>query len=71
MTADHGKAGDGLQRAGEDGAWPAGEYEKVGAGMSALAEKLQADGAAVFVRSWSVLLQAMKPTGATLGRRKP
>jgi hypothetical protein len=28
MTADLGKAADGLWRAGEDGAWPDGEFEK-------------------------------------------
>ena len=69
--ADHGKTGDGLRRTGEDGASPAGECAKIRASISALAEKLQAGGAAVLVQCWSALLQAIEPKSAALGGRKP
>jgi transaldolase len=73
-TADHGTAADVLRRDGGDSAATLAEFEKAGIGISALAEKLQTEGADAFVQSWRELLRAIETksaalrAGATAGR---
>jgi transaldolase len=67
-TADHATAADVLPRDGGDGVAVLGEFEKAQIGISALAEKLQVEGADTFVQSWRELLQAIDAKSTTLLR---
>lgn len=64
--ADHGKAADVLRSDGGDGAATLAEFKKAGVDLSALAEKLQSDGADSFVKSWRDLLQSIETKSAAL-----
>ena len=58
-TADHGAVSGVLERDGGDGAQTLAAFEAAGIGIAALADKLQVEGAAAFVKSWEELLQAI------------
>ncbi len=58
-TADHGGAGRALVRDSAKSAASLGMFENAGIDIAALAQTLQADGAAAFVASWQELLQAI------------
>ena len=54
--ADHGKVGDAIRADGGDSEAVFGNYTKVGVDLTALAAKLQKDGADAFVASWDSLM---------------
>jgi transaldolase len=54
--ADHGKVGDAIRADGGDSGAVLAEYTKAGVDLSALAAKLQKDGADSFVASWDSLM---------------
>jgi transaldolase len=54
--ADHGKLGDAIRADGGDSKAVLAEYTKAGVDLSALAAKLQRDGADSFVASWDSLM---------------
>jgi transaldolase len=54
--ADHGKVGDAIRADGGDSEAVLAEYTKAGVDLSALAAKLQKDGADSFVASWDSLM---------------
>ena len=58
-TADHATVSVPLPRDGHDGSAVLAEFEKAGVAIATLAERLQNDGAADFVKSWRDLLQAI------------
>jgi transaldolase len=58
-TADHARVDYVLRRDGGDGAQALAEFERAGIGVAALADRLQAEGAEAFVKSWQGLLQAI------------
>ena len=64
--ADHGKATEVLRSDGGDAAATLGEFTKAGVDLSALAEKLQSDGADSFVKSWRDLLQTIDSKSTAL-----
>jgi transaldolase len=66
-TAERGTPAATLPRDGGEGASILGEFEKAGVDVSALAERLQTEGAEAFVQSWRELLQAIDAKSATLG----
>lgn len=68
--ADHGNAGGMLPWDGVDGAATIAQHVKAGIDASALAEKLQSDGAQAFVESWKDLLQAIDTKSRALGLKK-
>jgi len=55
--ADHGKVGEPLARDGGDSADVLAAFEAAGTSVDALAERLQAEGADAFVKSWNSLLE--------------
>lgn len=55
--ADHGRVGEPLARDGGDSADVLAAFEKSGTSVDALAERLQAEGADAFVKSWRSLLE--------------
>ena len=55
--ADHGRVGAPLARDGGDSADVLAAFEAAGISVSALAERLQVEGADAFVKSWRSLLQ--------------
>jgi transaldolase len=55
--ADHGKVGEPLARDGGDSADVLAAFENAGISVDALAERLQAEGADAFVKSWRSLLE--------------
>jgi transaldolase len=65
-TADHGRMATVLPRDGGDGVLTLGEFEKAGIDVGALAERLQAEGAEAFVKSWRELLQAIDAKSTSL-----
>jgi transaldolase len=67
-TADHGEAAAVLSRDGADGGLIVSEFEKAGVDVSALAERLQAEGAEAFVQSWRELLRAIDAKSTKLRR---
>jgi len=69
-AATHGTAAGVLPRDGGDGASTLGEFTAAGVDLTALAEKLQADGAEAFVQSWRDLLLAIETKSAALAKRK-
>ncbi|MBV8962745.1 MAG: transaldolase, partial [Hyphomicrobiales bacterium] len=58
-TADHSAAANVLPRDGGDAGTTLALFEKAGVNITALAEKLQGEGADAFVQSWRDLLQAI------------
>ncbi len=54
---DHGKVGEPLARDGGDSADVLAAFEQAGISVDALAERLQAEGADAFVKSWRSLLE--------------
>ena len=54
---DHGKVGEPLARDGGDSADVLAAFEQSGTSVDALAERLQAEGADAFVKSWRSLLE--------------
>ncbi len=57
--ADHGRVGDLMEADGGDAEAVLGQFEAAGVDVDALAAKLQVDGAASFVKSWTDLLDSI------------
>ena len=66
--ADHGQIGPMLRPDGGDAEDVLDAYERAGIDLTALAEKLQVDGAAAFVKSWNDLLRCLEDRTATLAK---
>jgi len=64
--ADHGELGQALAQDGGDFERVLGEFAKAGVDVSALAHKLQIDGAASFVKSWQELLGVIQSRSEAL-----
>ncbi len=64
--ADHGKVGDPIRADGGDSAAVLADYTKAGIDLSALAAKLQQDGAESFVTSWDSLMGVIGSKSTTL-----
>ena len=64
--ADHGKVGDAIRADGGDSEAVLGEFTRAGVDLSALATKLQRDGAAAFVSSWDSLMGVISSKAAAL-----
>src|SRR6185312_6790425 len=64
--ADHGKVGDAIRADGGDSEAVLGEFSKAGVDLSALAKKLQDDGAQAFVASWDSLMGVISSKAAAL-----
>lgn len=64
--ADHGEIGAMLPHDGGDAEQQLAEFTKAGVDLDALAEQLQRDGAAAFVKSWEDLLACIAEKSATL-----
>jgi transaldolase len=66
--ADHGKLGPELRGDAGDAEKMLGEFRKAGVDLTALALKLQNDGAASFVASWNNLLAVIASKGSALAQ---
>jgi transaldolase len=64
--ADHGEVGPMLSRDGGDAEHELAEFTKVGIDLDALAEQLQKEGAASFVKSWDDLLSQIVAKSAAI-----
>ena len=64
--ADHGEVGPMLSRDGGDAERELAEFTKVGIDLDALAEQLQKEGAASFVKSWDDLLSQIVAKSAAI-----
>ena len=64
--ADHGKVGDAVRSDGGDSEAVLGEFTRAGVDLTALATKLQRDGAAAFVSSWDSLMAVISSKAAAL-----
>lgn len=64
--ADHGEVGAMLSRDGGDAERELAEFTKVGIDIDALAEQLQKEGAASFVKSWDDLLSCIADKSAAI-----
>ncbi|MBW4051742.1 MAG: transaldolase [Proteobacteria bacterium] len=64
--ADHGKVGDAIRADGGDSEAVLGEFTRAGVDLTALATKLQRDGAAAFVSSWDSLMGVISSKAAAL-----
>lgn len=64
--ADHGEIGAMLPADGGDGETELAEFTRAGVDLDALAEQLQRDGAAAFVKSWDDLLDCLADKSAAL-----
>jgi len=64
--ADHGAPGAVLPADGGDCEEVLASFARAGVDVAALAERLQVDGAAAFVASWSALLKEIAARGATV-----
>lgn len=64
--ADHGKVGDAVGADGGDSEAVLGEFTRAGVDLTALAAKLQRDGAAAFVSSWDSLMGVISSKAAAL-----
>ncbi|HUY20643.1 MAG TPA: transaldolase [Candidatus Binataceae bacterium] len=64
--ADHGEIGAMMPRDGGDAERTLKEFTAAGVDLDALAEQLQREGAAAFVKSWDDLLQCLEEKSATL-----
>ena len=67
--SEHGTAGSALPRDGGDANAVLAKIATAGVDANALAEKLQRDGAAAFVKSWRELLQRLADKAGTLGAK--
>ena len=65
--ADHGKAGDALPADGGDARQRLQRYADAGIDTEALAEQLQEEGAASFVKSWRQLLDRIEDKAGKVG----
>jgi transaldolase len=64
--ADHGEIGPMLPADGGDAEKELAEFTRVGVNLDALAEQLQRDGAAAFVKSWEDLMNCLSEKSAAL-----
>ena len=64
--ADHGKVGDAIPADGGDSEAVLAEFTKAGVDLSALAAKLQKDGADAFVTSWDSLMGVIRSKATEL-----
>jgi len=64
--ADHGKVGASLPCDGTDAERTLAEFVKAGIDIDALAEKLQVEGAAAFVKSWKGLMEVLANKSGSL-----
>jgi len=64
--AEHGAQGESLPPDGGDADEVTAAFEKAGIGYSALAETLQKEGAAAFVKSWNDLLATIEAKGSSM-----
>jgi transaldolase/glucose-6-phosphate isomerase len=64
--ADHGEIGAMLPHDGGDAERKLAEFTRAGVDIDALAEQLQREGAAAFVKSWEDLMQCLVEKSATL-----
>jgi transaldolase len=64
--ADHGELGPALPADGGDSETVLAEFTKAGIDLDALAQKLQDDGAASFVKSWNELMAVIASKSAAL-----
>jgi transaldolase len=64
--ADHGEVGAMLRADGGDAEKELAEFTRAGVDLDALAEQLQRDGAAAFVKSWDDLLACLADKSASL-----
>ncbi len=69
--ADHGTVGSALPADGGDADAVVAKIAAAGVDIGALAEKLQHDGAAAFVKSWKELLQRLVDKAGALGSEAP
>jgi len=58
--ADHGEVGENMPADGGDAAVVLSRFEAAGFDLAGLAAKLQSDGAAAFVRSWTDLIERLQ-----------
>ena len=65
--ADHGRLQAGVPAGADDGSAVLAAVSQAGIGLDALAERLQRDGAAAFVKSWQQLLGRIAAKAAALG----
>jgi transaldolase len=66
--ADHGEVAGSLAPDGGDCERVLGEFQRAGINLTALAARLQEEGAAAFVRSWEHLLEAVSVKRAALAK---
>lgn len=64
--ADHGKVKDAIRADGGDSAAVLAEFTKAGVDLTALAAKLQKDGADAFVKSWDSLMGVIRSKATEL-----
>ena len=64
--ADHGKVGEAIRADGGDSEAVLAEFTKAGVDLTALAAKLQKDGAAAFVSSWDNLMGVIASKASAL-----
>jgi transaldolase len=64
--ADHGTVGEALRADGGDSAAVLGEFRQAGIDLTALAARLQTEGAQAFVKSWDDLLNVIGSKAAAL-----
>jgi transaldolase len=64
--ADHGKVGDAVRADGGDSEAVMAEYTRAGVDLTALAAKLQRDGADAFVKSWDSLMGVISSKATAL-----
>jgi transaldolase len=69
--ADHGKVDNAMPADGGDADAMVAKVAAAGVDIDALAEKLQRDGAAAFVKSWKELLQRLVDKTGTLDSSAP
>lgn len=65
--ADHGRLDAGVPAGADDGAAVLAAVSRAGVDLDALAQRLQRDGAAAFVKSWHELLGRIEAKAAALG----
>jgi transaldolase len=68
-VGDHGKATGVMAADGGDAEKTLAEFAAAGIDVEALAEQLQREGAAAFVKSWNGLMQRIAEKGGALSRR--
>ncbi|MGV8951287.1 MAG: transaldolase family protein, partial [Cypionkella sp.] len=65
---DHGKVGALMNADGGDSVKVLGEFAALGVDVAGLAERLQAEGAASFDKSWHSLLKVIEAKAAAIGK---